>query len=94
MTAPVLGVTHRVYNQVEDLVDIDAFTGDRVASFALRHYGASWATGRARELAATVWSADTQHAARLSHRNPPSCARSTAPGTASTSSSSTPPTTS
>ena len=32
---PAAGVTHRVYNQVDDLVDIDAFTGDTVASFAL-----------------------------------------------------------
>jgi putative acyl-CoA dehydrogenase len=71
MTATVPHVTHRVYNQVEDLVDIDAFNGDRIASFALRHYGASWAAGRARALAATAWTADTQHAARLSHRNPP-----------------------
>ncbi|CAM3701928.1 acyl-CoA dehydrogenase family protein [Smaragdicoccus niigatensis] len=63
--------THRVYNQVNDLVDIDAFDGDRVASFALNHYGAGWAADRARALATTVWSADTQQAARLSHRYPP-----------------------
>jgi len=29
------GATHQVLNQVEDLVDIDAFDGDAVASFAL-----------------------------------------------------------
>ncbi|MFH5207552.1 acyl-CoA dehydrogenase family protein [Antrihabitans sp. NCIMB 15449] len=63
--------THRVYNQVDDLVDIDAFDGDKVASFALHNYGADWASQRARDFAANVWSADTQHAARLSHRNPP-----------------------
>jgi len=70
-TRTVPGVTHQVLNQVEDLVDIDAFDADAVASFALRHYGAEWAVDRAREFAATVWGADTQHAARLSHRNPP-----------------------
>ena len=64
-------MTHRVYNQVDDLVDVDAFAGDRVASFALRHYGAGWAAGRAGELAAAVWTAEIQHAARLSHRYPP-----------------------
>ena len=67
----VPGATHRVLNQVEDLVDVDAFDGDAVASFALAQHGAGWAAERARSLAATVWSADAQHAARLSHRNPP-----------------------
>ena len=65
------GATHQVLNQVEDLVDIDAFDGDAVASFALDEYQAGWASERARALAASVWSADTQYAARLSHRNPP-----------------------
>lgn len=68
-TAPI--ATHSVYNQVDDLVDIDAFDGDKVASFALQHYGAGWAADRSRNLAKTVWSTDTQHAARLSHRHPP-----------------------
>jgi putative acyl-CoA dehydrogenase len=71
MTTTVPNATHRVYNQVDDLIDIDAFDGDRVASFALGHYGAGWAGDRARDLAATVWSADTQQTARLSHRHPP-----------------------
>ncbi|MDJ0396587.1 hypothetical protein QMK17_25125 [Rhodococcus sp. G-MC3] len=71
MTRTIPGATHQVFNQVEDLTDIDAFDGDKVASFAMGHYGAGWAAPHARELAATVWSADTQHAARLSHRNPP-----------------------
>ena len=71
MTSTVPGATHRVYNQVTDLIDVDAFDGDAVASFALAHYGAGWAAKRARALAATVWSAETQHAARLSHRHPP-----------------------
>jgi len=65
------GATHQVLNQVEDLVDIDAFDGDAVASFALGEYQVGWAAERARKLAASVWSADTQYAARLSHRNPP-----------------------
>ena len=52
------GATHRVYNQVADLIDINAFFGDKVAAFALRHYGASWAADRAAELAAAVWGAD------------------------------------
>jgi putative acyl-CoA dehydrogenase len=71
MTTTVPNATHRVYNQVDDLVDIDAFDGDRVASVALGHYGAGWAGDRARDLAAAVWSADTQQTARLSHRHPP-----------------------
>jgi len=67
----VPGATHLVLNQVEDLVDVDAFDGDTVASFALAEYGAGWAVQRARSLAAVVWGADAQYAARLSHRNPP-----------------------
>lgn len=58
-------------NQVDDPTDVDAFDGDAVASFSLLHYGGGWAADRARALAATAWSAETQQNVRLSHRNLP-----------------------
>lgn len=58
-------------NQVPDLTGLDAFNGDPIASFALRHYGGQWAAPRARELAELVWSPHALAAARQSHRFPP-----------------------
>jgi putative acyl-CoA dehydrogenase len=65
------GQTHTVTNQVLDLVDIQAFDADPIATLALDHADAGWAAGRARALAEEVWSPDLLAAARQSHRFPP-----------------------
>ena len=63
--------THEVRNQPGDLVDYNAFTGDRALMEAVRAYGADWASPRLEKTGALVGSERIQRLARQANRNLP-----------------------
>lgn len=60
----------RENNQISDLVDVNAFTGDAIATRVVTEH-APWAHQWAEDLGARVWSPQTLAAARDAHRHLP-----------------------
>ncbi len=63
--------THEVYNQPDDLVDYNPFSGDRALKAAVEAFGADWASEKIGKVAALVGSAEVQTQARHANRMTP-----------------------
>ena len=86
--------THEVFNQPPPLEDYDVFSADAALGEALEREGAGGPGPSWRPWAASAGSAASQELGRLANGIPPGSTPTTATGTASMSSSITPPTTS